>query len=161
MRIHEFAYALYTYYTYYINIYVYIYIYIYYTYITIYTYIHIYIYTHMHDQAVSDEHLKKASSSFCAYACMFVPYGVIWGGQSAPPSEEKIGCPAVREYFESLGLDIWDAWTFFKLLDLDAGGAVEAEARTRSEFPGWGAGVGWVGGGEVESPEKFGQFWMP
>ncbi|CAE7949039.1 Cacna1e [Symbiodinium sp. KB8] len=35
--------------------------------------------------------------------------------------EEKINSPAVREYFESLGLDVWDAWTFFKLLDQDAG----------------------------------------
>ena len=26
--------------------------------------------------------------------------------------EEKINSPAVREYFESLGLDVWDAWTF-------------------------------------------------
>mmetsp|Transcript_61513 Transcript_61513/g.144092 ORF Transcript_61513/g.144092 Transcript_61513/m.144092 type:complete len:591 (-) Transcript_61513:360-2132(-) len=41
--------------------------------------------------------------------------------------EEKINSPAVREYFESLGLDVWDAWTFFKLLDADAGGAVEIE----------------------------------
>ena len=28
----------------------------------------------------------------------------------------------VHEYFQSLGLDIWDAWTFFKLLDADGGG---------------------------------------
>jgi len=41
--------------------------------------------------------------------------------------EEKINCPEVREYFESLGLDIWDAWSFFKLLDLDAGGEVEID----------------------------------
>ena len=41
--------------------------------------------------------------------------------------EEKINSPAVREYFESLGLDVWDAWTFFKLLDQDAGGAIEIE----------------------------------
>ncbi|CAE7747591.1 Cacna1c [Symbiodinium sp. CCMP2592] len=41
--------------------------------------------------------------------------------------EEKIDSPDVREYFETLGLDVWDAWTFFKLLDLDAGGAVETE----------------------------------
>lgn len=25
------------------------------------------------------------------------------------------------------GLDVWDAWSFFKLLDLDAGGSVEIE----------------------------------
>ncbi|CAE6951294.1 Cacna1c [Symbiodinium natans] len=41
--------------------------------------------------------------------------------------EEKIDSPAVREYFETLGLDVWDAWSFFKLLDLDGGGAVEIE----------------------------------
>ena len=28
----------------------------------------------------------------------------------------------MREYFASLGLDIWDAWAFFKLLDVDGGG---------------------------------------
>ncbi|CAE6972192.1 CACNA1F, partial [Symbiodinium sp. KB8] len=33
--------------------------------------------------------------------------------------EEKINSPAVKAYFETLGLDIWDAWSFFKLLDLD------------------------------------------
>lgn len=26
---------------------------------------------------------------------------------------------------ESIGIDVWDAWSFFKLLDVDAGGAVE------------------------------------
>ncbi|OLQ00044.1 Voltage-dependent T-type calcium channel subunit alpha-1I [Symbiodinium microadriaticum] len=41
--------------------------------------------------------------------------------------EEKIDSPAVREYFETLGLDVWDAWSFFKLLDLDGGGSVEIE----------------------------------
>ena len=35
--------------------------------------------------------------------------------------EEKLDSSEVREYFETLGLDVWDAWTFFKLLDLDAG----------------------------------------
>eukprot|EP00435_Cladocopium_sp_Y103_P010346 s886_g2.t1 len=35
--------------------------------------------------------------------------------------------PAVRIYFESLGLDVTDAWSFFKLLDSDGGGAVEVE----------------------------------
>ncbi|CAE7037917.1 unnamed protein product [Symbiodinium natans] len=41
--------------------------------------------------------------------------------------EEKIKSPAVRQYFEALGLDVWDAWSFFKLLDVDGGGAVEIE----------------------------------
>ena len=35
--------------------------------------------------------------------------------------EEQLDSADVREYFETLGLDVWDAWSFFKLLDLDAG----------------------------------------
>lgn len=41
--------------------------------------------------------------------------------------EEKINSPAVRAYFEVLGLDVWDAWSFFKLLDLESGGDVKIE----------------------------------
>ncbi|OLQ08876.1 putative voltage-dependent R-type calcium channel subunit alpha-1E [Symbiodinium microadriaticum] len=41
--------------------------------------------------------------------------------------EEGVNSQAVVEYFETLGLDVWDAWSFFKLLDLDSGGAVEIE----------------------------------
>ncbi|CAJ1331417.1 unnamed protein product [Effrenium voratum] len=41
--------------------------------------------------------------------------------------EAKFDTPAVSEYFESLGLDVSDAWSFFKLLDMDGGGAVEIE----------------------------------
>mmetsp|Transcript_12991 Transcript_12991/g.30901 ORF Transcript_12991/g.30901 Transcript_12991/m.30901 type:complete len:636 (+) Transcript_12991:61-1968(+) len=41
--------------------------------------------------------------------------------------EEQINSPAVKAYFEVLGLDVWDAWSFFKLLDLDDGGDVEIE----------------------------------
>ncbi|CAJ1422505.1 unnamed protein product [Effrenium voratum] len=41
--------------------------------------------------------------------------------------KEKIDSPEVREYFESLGLDVWDAWSFFKMLDLDDSGAVDME----------------------------------
>ncbi|CAK9095104.1 unnamed protein product [Durusdinium trenchii] len=41
--------------------------------------------------------------------------------------EEKINAPEVREYFSSLGLDVWDAWSFFKMLDLDESGAVDME----------------------------------
>ena len=33
----------------------------------------------------------------------------------------------MRVYFESLGLDVDDAWGFFKLLDSDGGGSVEIE----------------------------------
>jgi len=41
--------------------------------------------------------------------------------------EEKIDAPGVRAYFESLGLSVIDAWSFFKLLDLDNGGSVDVE----------------------------------
>ncbi|CAE7883851.1 Cacna1e, partial [Symbiodinium necroappetens] len=53
--------------------------------------------------------------------------------------EEKINSPAVREYFESLGLDVWDAWTFFKLLDQDAGDHESCSQVTdlASEGPAW------------------------
>ncbi|CAE7443123.1 Cacna1h [Symbiodinium natans] len=40
---------------------------------------------------------------------------------------EKVQEPAVRAYFESLGLDIRDDWTFFKLLDEDRDGIVAVE----------------------------------
>ncbi|CAE7434911.1 SCN11A [Symbiodinium natans] len=41
--------------------------------------------------------------------------------------EAKINSAEVREYFETLGLDVEDAWSFFKLLDQDGGGSVEIE----------------------------------
>eukprot|EP00930_Biecheleria_cincta_P045176 TRINITY_DN31145_c0_g1_i1.p1 TRINITY_DN31145_c0_g1~~TRINITY_DN31145_c0_g1_i1.p1 ORF type:complete len:576 (+),score=95.76 TRINITY_DN31145_c0_g1_i1:87-1814(+) len=41
--------------------------------------------------------------------------------------EEKVNDSAVQTYFESLEIDVWDAWTFFKLLDDDGGGGIEAE----------------------------------
>jgi len=41
--------------------------------------------------------------------------------------EAKINSAEVREYFETLGLDVWDAWGFFKMLDKDGGGSVEIE----------------------------------
>lgn len=41
--------------------------------------------------------------------------------------EEKISSKDVQAYFEVLGLDVDDAWSFFKLLDLDEGGEVEIE----------------------------------
>jgi len=41
--------------------------------------------------------------------------------------EAKINSADVREYFETLGLDVEDAWSFFKLLDQDGGGSVEVE----------------------------------
>ncbi|CAJ1454819.1 unnamed protein product, partial [Effrenium voratum] len=41
--------------------------------------------------------------------------------------QERIMSEEVKTYFESIDLDVWDAWTFFKLLDMDSGGAVEVE----------------------------------
>ena len=38
--------------------------------------------------------------------------------------KEHIRTPAMRVYFESLGLDVSDAWSFFKLLDEDGGAVV-------------------------------------
>ena len=35
--------------------------------------------------------------------------------------------PEMQRYFESLGLEIWDVWSFFKLLDTDEDGHVRAE----------------------------------
>jgi hypothetical protein len=35
----------------------------------------------------------------------------------------------VHEYFQSLGIDIWDAWTFFRLLDADGGGEAVANMK--------------------------------
>lgn len=41
--------------------------------------------------------------------------------------QDKVTTKEVQTYFESIDLDIWDAWSFFKLLDLDSGGAIEIE----------------------------------
>eukprot|EP00439_Symbiodinium_sp_Y106_P071148 s1123_g12.t1 len=41
--------------------------------------------------------------------------------------EENINSDSVTTYFEALGLDVWDAWAFFKLLDSDGGGSVDVE----------------------------------
>jgi len=41
--------------------------------------------------------------------------------------EEKMNEPTVRQYLETLGLDVWDSWSFFKLLDTDGGGSIELE----------------------------------
>jgi len=41
--------------------------------------------------------------------------------------QQKMHTPEVRTYFETIDLDVWDAWSFFKLLDLDEGGSVEIE----------------------------------
>jgi len=44
-----------------------------------------------------------------------------------PVFQEKIQSREVRNYFETLGLDVWDAWAFFKLLDTDRSGVVRTE----------------------------------
>ncbi|CAJ1405750.1 unnamed protein product [Effrenium voratum] len=71
--------------------------------------------------ADKEAHLQKVRELF----------NQLGAGEDAPITfsvfNEKIHTEAVREYFTSLGLDIWDAWTFFKLLDADGGGEVEAE----------------------------------
>lgn len=41
--------------------------------------------------------------------------------------EGKINSPTVQQLLETLGLDVWDAWSFFKLLDTDGGGSIELE----------------------------------
>jgi len=41
--------------------------------------------------------------------------------------EEKMRDPAVKEYFDTLGINVYDVWSFFKLLDVDGGGFVEPE----------------------------------
>eukprot|EP00439_Symbiodinium_sp_Y106_P059098 s252_g8.t1 len=41
--------------------------------------------------------------------------------------ERKMMADETQRYFESLGLEIWDVWTFFKLLDHDQDGNVHLE----------------------------------
>mmetsp|Transcript_61368 Transcript_61368/g.110120 ORF Transcript_61368/g.110120 Transcript_61368/m.110120 type:complete len:233 (+) Transcript_61368:2-700(+) len=68
-----------------------------------------------------EHHLEKIRflfSQFGGQDCTTITFAMF---------EEKIKSQEVREYFESLGLDIWDAWSFFKLLDLDSGGEVEID----------------------------------
>jgi len=72
--------------------------------------------------ANKEAHLKKMSALFSQLGAD-EDGGVI----TFAMFEEQINNPAVKAYFETLGLDIWDAWSFFKLLDLDGGGAVELE----------------------------------
>ncbi|CAE7763345.1 ANK1 [Symbiodinium pilosum] len=68
-----------------------------------------------------ESHLKKLRALFSKFDIQEnggITYGMF---------EEKLDSPAVREYFETLGLDVWDSWSFFKLLDQDGGGLVEVE----------------------------------
>ncbi|CAK9113420.1 unnamed protein product [Durusdinium trenchii] len=64
------------------------------------------------------EKIKQLFSRLGADKTGVITYGMF---------EEGLQSPAVTEYFDTLGLDVWDAWSFFKLLDLDAGGSVEIE----------------------------------
>ncbi|CAJ1342823.1 unnamed protein product [Effrenium voratum] len=41
--------------------------------------------------------------------------------------EEGVDTVEVQEYFQTIGLDVLDAWSLFKLLDLDAGGSISIE----------------------------------
>jgi len=71
--------------------------------------------------ANKEMHLKKIRALFSQLGTE--ESGIITFGQF----ESKIHSPEVREYFETLGLDVEDAWSFFKLLDRDGGGSVEVE----------------------------------
>eukprot|EP00434_Breviolum_minutum_P005825 symbB.v1.2.005136.t1/scaffold226.1/size261315/15 len=66
-------------------------------------------------------HLKKIRDLFSKLGADYT--GVI----TFSMLEEAFDTRAVAEYFESLGLDVSDAWSFFKLLDADGGGSVEVE----------------------------------
>ncbi|CAE7665595.1 Scn4a, partial [Symbiodinium pilosum] len=68
-------------------------------------------------EANKEMHLKKLRALFSQLGNE--ESGVITFGQF----ESKIHSPEVREYFETLGLDVEDAWSFFKLLDRDGGGS--------------------------------------
>ncbi|CAE7259046.1 NaCP60E [Symbiodinium natans] len=68
-----------------------------------------------------EQHLQKLKSLFEKIGDRAA------GGITFGMFEEKITSPAVRDYFETLGLDVWDPWAFFKLLDVDGGGVVELE----------------------------------
>lgn len=68
-----------------------------------------------------EEHVGKVRELFSKFGAASE------GGITFAMLQERLGDPAVREYLETLGLDISDAWSFFKLLDMDGGGSVEIE----------------------------------
>ncbi|CAE7517566.1 Cacna1i [Symbiodinium natans] len=70
--------------------------------------------------ANKEAHLGKINT-------LFAKFGADDGVITFKMFQDKINSVEVREYFQTLGLDVWDAWSFFKLLDKDAGGAVEIE----------------------------------
>ncbi|CAE7917221.1 unnamed protein product, partial [Symbiodinium sp. KB8] len=68
--------------------------------------------------------------AFTYFAVLNVVTGVfcqsaIDSAQNDQMLEDQVNSPEVQTYFEAIGLDVWDAWSFFKLLDSDGGGAVE------------------------------------
>ena len=65
-------------------------------------------------------HLEKVRT-------LFSKFGADDGVITFAIFEDKINSPAVKEYFATLGLEVYDAWSFFKMLDVDGGGAVEIE----------------------------------
>ncbi|CAJ1342904.1 unnamed protein product [Effrenium voratum] len=80
--------------------------------------------------AVVQSILENKEAHLTKIKALFSKFGVDDEGDEEtahitfPMFEEKIGTPEVRDYFESLRLDVSDAWTFFKMLDLDGGGAI-------------------------------------
>lgn len=85
-------------------------------------------------ESAQNDHLTVAQSLIDNRAAhierlqaLFEDLGSIHGGITFNAFEDKMGDPAVREYFETLGINVYDAWSFFKLLDADGGGCVEAE----------------------------------
>ena len=68
-------------------------------------------------QSVSaqEAHLKKIRSLFTQLGADNT------GSITYDMLKHHIRTPAVRVYFESLGLNVTDAWSFFKLLDVDGG----------------------------------------
>jgi len=67
-----------------------------------------------------EAHLKRIEELFCEIGQ--ADLGITFHG-----FQERVQEPAVRAYFETLGLDIRDDWSFFKLLDQDGDGIVAVE----------------------------------
>jgi len=82
-----------------------------------------------HDQATMMQSMMANKETHTAkIKQLFKKMGAAEGGCiTFSMFEDKIEDPDVRAFFESLDLDIWDAWTFFKLLDSDGGGMVEVD----------------------------------
>lgn len=70
--------------------------------------------------ANKEQHLTKIST-------LFQKFGAEGGVITFEQFQKNLKAAEVREYFQTLGLDVWDAWSFFKLLDEDGGGEVEIE----------------------------------